>query len=197
MASRSTRSPHTATRATVGDGIHVTHPDPESATKANPLRTGTRLERIPEPCQIVIFGATGDLAHRKILPALYNLRRAGLLPPESGILAFARRPYTDTAFREEMRASVAEHSRMPVEAGLWDDSASGIHYQQGDFSDPASFKALAERLDQVDAAAGTRGNVLFYLATQPSAYPEIVANLGRAKLNRQSPGSSQIGRAHV
>jgi glucose-6-phosphate 1-dehydrogenase len=192
MATRTPRPSPTAARTAGGDGIHVTHPDPESATKANPLRTGTRLERIPEPCQIVIFGATGDLAHRKILPALYNLRRAGLLPPESGILAFARRPYTDTAFREEMRASVAQHSRMPVEAGLWDDFASGIHYQQGDFSDVGSFKALAERLDQVDAAAGTRGNVLFYLATQPSAYPEIVANLGRAKLNRQSPGWSRI-----
>src|SRR5215210_4345209 len=108
-----TRSPHTAARSGRADGIHVTHPDPEDATRANPLRAGTRLERIPDPCQIVIFGATGDLAHRKILPALYNLRRAGLLPPESGIIAFARRPYTDAAFRAEMRKSVEEHSRMP------------------------------------------------------------------------------------
>ncbi|MFN8619188.1 MAG: glucose-6-phosphate dehydrogenase [Chloroflexota bacterium] len=192
MATRAPRSPRTAARKDATEGIHVTHADPDVATRANPLRTGTRLERIPDPCQIVIFGATGDLAHRKILPALYNLRRAGLLPPESGILAFARRPYTDTAFREEMRASVTEHSRMPVEAGLWDDFASGIHYQQGDFSDPASYKALAERLDQVDAAAGTRGNVLFYLATQPSAYPDIVANLGKARLNRQDPGWRRI-----
>jgi glucose-6-phosphate 1-dehydrogenase len=192
MATRAPRSPRTAARTPGSAGIHVTHADPDDAARANPLRSGTRLERIPDPCQIVIFGATGDLAHRKILPALYNLRRAGLLPPESGILAFARRPYTDTAFREEMRASVTEHSRMPVEAGLWDDFASGIHYQQGDFADPASYKALAERLDQVDAAAGTRGNVLFYLATQPSAYPDIVANLGKARLHRQDPGWRRI-----
>src|SRR6478735_1165984 len=99
MATRAARSPHTATRTSPGEGMHVTHPDPESAAKANPLRTGTRLERISEPCQIVIFGATGDLAHRKILPALYNLRRAGLLPPESGVVAFARRPYSDDDYR--------------------------------------------------------------------------------------------------
>ena len=91
----------------------------------------------------------------------------------------------DQAFREEMRASVTEHSRMPVEAGLWDDFASGIHYQQGDFADPASYKALAERLDQVDAAAGTRGNVLFYLATQESAFPGIVQQLGRVGLDHE------------
>jgi glucose-6-phosphate 1-dehydrogenase len=192
MPARAPRTTATASRNRESDGIHVGHADPDAAARANPLRTGTRLERIPDPCQIVIFGATGDLAHRKILPALYNLRRAGLLPPESGILAFARRPYTDTAYREEMRASVAEHSRMPVEAGLWDDFAAGIHYQQGDFSDPASFKALAERLDQVDAAAGTRGNVLFYLATPPSAYPDIVSNLGHARLARHEPGWSRI-----
>ena len=164
----------------------------DAASAANPLRIGTRLERIPDPCQVVIFGATGDLAHRKILPALYNLRRAGLLPPESGVVAFARRPYSDDDFRSEMRASVEEHSRNPLERALWDDFAAGIHYQQGDFADPASYKALAERLEQVDDAAGTRGNVLFYLATPPSAYPEIVANLGAAHLQSRETGWSRI-----
>jgi glucose-6-phosphate 1-dehydrogenase len=158
----------------------------DAASLANPLRIGTRLERIPDPCQVVIFGATGDLAHRKILPALYNLRRAGLLPPESGVVAFARRPYTDDEFRREMRASVEEHSRNPVEPALWDDFASGIHYQRGDFADPASYKALAERLEQVDAAAGTRSNILFYLATPPSAYPTIVANIGASALQART-----------
>jgi glucose-6-phosphate 1-dehydrogenase len=164
----------------------------DAANAANPLRIGTRLERIPDPCQVVIFGATGDLAHRKILPALYNLRRAGLLPPESGVVAFARRPYSDTDYRREMRASVEQHSRNPLEPALWDDFAAGIHYQQGDFGDLASYRALAERLEQVDAAAGTRGNVLFYLATPPSAYPEIVANLGAAHLQSRETGWSRI-----
>ena len=164
----------------------------DAASHANPLRIGTRLERIPDPCQVVIFGATGDLAHRKVLPALYNLRRAGLLPPESGVVGFSRRPYTDTGYSEEMRASVEQYSRNPVEAALWDDFARGVHYQQGDFSDAASFGALAERLEQVDAAAGTRGNVLFYLATPPSAYPDIVANLGHARLHARETGWSRI-----
>jgi glucose-6-phosphate 1-dehydrogenase len=80
---------------------------------------------------------------------------------------------------------------MPVETALWDDFAAGIHYQQGDFGDPASFRALAERLDQVDAAAGTRGNTLFYLATPPSAYPDIITNLGQAGLARTRTGWSR------
>jgi glucose-6-phosphate 1-dehydrogenase len=164
----------------------------DAANAANPLRIGTRLERIPDPCQVVIFGATGDLSHRKILPALYNLRRAGLLPPESGVVAFARRPYSDADYRREMRASVEQHSRNPLEPALWDDFAAGIHYQQGEFGDPASYRALAERLEQVDAAAGTRGNVLFYLATPPSAYPEIVAHLGAAHLQSRETGWSRI-----
>jgi len=173
-------------RRAASDGeLHMVHGEMvDAASAANPLRIGTRLERIPDPCQMVIFGATGDLAHRKILPALYNLRRAGLLPPESGIMAFARRPYSDDEFRREMRASVEEHSRNPVEPALWEAFAAGIHYQRGDFSDPASYKALGERLEQVDAAAGTRSNVLFYLATPPSAYASIVANIGTARLGR-------------
>ncbi|MFO1539782.1 MAG: glucose-6-phosphate dehydrogenase [Chloroflexota bacterium] len=180
-----------AARDAGSGALHVPHAEAPDAPE-NPLRSGTRLERIPEPCQIVIFGAPGDLAHRTILPALYNLRRAGLLPPETGVIAYARRPYSDTAFRDEMRAAVEKHSRNPVEPGLWDDFAASIHYQQGDFTDPAAYRALAERIEQVDATAGTRGNILFYLATQPSAYPEIVANLGAAGLARRATGWSRI-----
>ncbi len=189
-------SPARAARAARSEDavLHVAHggPGPEPEAHGNPLRAGTRLERIPEPCQIVIFGATGDLAHRKILPALYNLRRGGLLPPETGIVATARRPYTDAAFREEMRASVTEFSRNPVEPGIWNDFAANLHYQQGDFSDPAAYRALAERLEQIEAAAGTRGNLLFYLATPPSAYPGIIENLGAAGLARRANGWSRI-----
>ena len=153
----------------------------------NPLREGLRLERIPEPCLLVIFGATGDLSHRKILPALYNLRRAGLLPPEFRLVAFARGSYDDEKFGREMRASVAEHSRVkPVEDALWDDFAKRIFYQRGDFDRPDDFDRLAERLEQIDAAPGTRGNLLFYLATPPSAYPEIVGHLGRVGLDHET-----------
>lgn len=172
---------------------HVLHRDAvEDAAKANPLRSGTRLERVLDPCLIVIFGATGDLAHRKILPAFYNLRRAGLLPLETSIVGYARRPYDDAAFATEMRSAVEEHSSSPVEDAIWDEFASDVHYQQSDFGDADDYARLAERLDQIDVAAGCRGNRLFYLATPPSAYQDIVANLGAAGLSRRPDAWSRI-----
>jgi glucose-6-phosphate 1-dehydrogenase len=165
--------------------------DPEGH-EPNPLRVGTRLERVPDPAIVVIFGATGDLAHRKILPAFYNLRRAGLLPPETSIVGFSRRPYDDAGYAAEMRAAVEEHSRNPVEGALWEDFGHTIHYQQGDFKDPATYVRLAARLDQIDAAAGCRGNRLYYLATPPSAYEDIVANLAASGLNTRSDAWSRI-----
>jgi glucose-6-phosphate 1-dehydrogenase len=164
----------------------------DDAAKANPLRVGTRLERVPDPCIVVVFGATGDLSHRKILPAFYNLRRAGLLPVETSIVGYSRRPYTDAAFADEMRGAVVEHSRNEVEGALWNDFAQTIHYQQGDFSAAADYTRLAERLDQIDAAAGCRGNRLFYLATPPSAYEDIVDNLGTAGLAHPADAWSRI-----
>ena len=176
-----------------GRARHVMHRDVvEDAAKANPLRTGTRLERVPDPCLVVIFGATGDLSHRKILPAFYDLRRAGLLPLETSIVGYSRRPFTDQAYTAEMHDAVVEHSRNPVEQALWDDFAQTIHYQQGDFTDPAAYHRLAERLEQIDAAAGCRGNRLFYLATPPSSYEDIVANLGAAGLSRRDDAWSRI-----
>ena len=176
-----------------GRARHVMHRDAvEDAASANPLRAGTRLERVPDPSIVVVFGATGDLAHRKIFPAFYNLRRAGLLPIETSIVGYSRRDYSDSAFGEEMRAAVTEHSRNTVEKALWDDFAQTIHYQRGNFSEPADYARLAERLDQIDAAAGCRGNRLFYLATPPSAYEDIVANLGAAGLADREGAWSRI-----
>ncbi len=154
----------------------------------NPLRAGLRLEKVPDPCTIVIFGATGDLTHRKILPALYNLRRAGLLPPESTVLAFARRPYSDDQYRVEMKDAVGRFSRVSLEPAIWDDFAEGLHYLQGEFGSVASYRALEERLQSIDVARGTRGNRLFYLATPPSAYPEIVENIGKVGLQKEGKG---------
>jgi glucose-6-phosphate 1-dehydrogenase len=189
MASRSSAQ---ATRGGA-HGRHVMHrATTEDATTINPLRTGTRLERVPDPAIVVVFGATGDLAHRKILPAFYNLRRAGLLPPETSIVGYSRRPYTDAEFSEEMRAAVSEHSRNTVETALWNDFAQTLHYQQGDFGKAADYARLAERLDQIDAVAGCRGNRLFYLATPPSAYEDIVANLGKAGLADRAGSWSRI-----
>jgi len=173
----------TSAKTPTADTIHLHRPAEEEIE--NPLRAGLLLEKVPDPCAIVVFGATGDLTSRKILPAIYNLRRAGLLPPETSVVGFSRRPLSDEDFRKMTRESLDAHSRVKPEEGLWHDFAESIFYEPGQFSDRAAYKDLAERLEQIDAARGTRGNRLFYLATPPSAYEEIVENIGRAGLNKQ------------
>jgi glucose-6-phosphate 1-dehydrogenase len=188
MATQTGRRPRTAIgttrQSTPQEAVHVYRRE-ERGTKENPLREGLMLERVPEPCVIVIFGATGDLTVRKILPAIYNLRRAGLLPPETTVVGFSRRELSDDDYRALAREALDSHSRVPVEDALWDDFAQGIFYQPGQFGERGHFRDLAERLEQIDAARGTSGNRLFYLATPPSAYTDIVRNLGRVKLDRE------------
>ncbi len=152
----------------------------------NPLREGLRLERVPDPNIFVLFGATGDLAHRKVIPAVFQLWRTHLLPHEFTIVCVGRRPYTDDAFRAQLKASLDRFSRvLPVDQEEWDDLAGRILYHHGDFNDPATYTALADRLDGMDVERATRGNRLFYLATQPSAFPEIIAQLGRVGLDHE------------
>ncbi|MGD0018845.1 MAG: glucose-6-phosphate dehydrogenase [Candidatus Limnocylindrales bacterium] len=156
----------------------------------NPLRQGLRLEREPDPCAFVLFGATGDLAHRKVMPAIYQLWRTNLLPPEFSLVAVARRPYTDEAFAAEIRASLEKYSRvLPIDDASWAELARRITYQQLDFGEDAGFDRLSARLDALDAERGTAGNRLFYLATQPSQVTEIVRQLGRVGLDHELRGS--------
>ncbi len=162
-----------------------------SAPKAtgNALREGLRLERMPDPAIFVLFGGTGDLAHRKVVPALFQLWRTNLLPHELAIVAIGRRPYTDELFRGELRASLEQFSRvLPIETAVWDDFAARISYHRGNFGDQALYDGLSDRLDEIDRTHGTRGNRLYYLATQPSAFAEIIAGLGRAGLDHEHHG---------
>jgi glucose-6-phosphate 1-dehydrogenase len=152
----------------------------------NPLREGLRLERVPDPSILVLFGATGDLSHRKVVPALYQLWRTNLLPHEFVLLCIGRRPYDDDKLRSEFRASVEKYSRvLPIDEAAWRSFASRILYQRLDFADPAGYDALAKRLDELDREQSTRGNHLFYLATQPSAFAEIVGQIGRVGLDHE------------
>jgi glucose-6-phosphate 1-dehydrogenase len=181
---------HGTTAPGTTDGPHALQETVHVYRKAelehpNPLRQGLRLEKVPPPCVITIFGATGDLTHRKILPAVYNLRRAGLLPAETSVVGFARRELSDEEFRREARTAVEKYSRVPVEEALWQDFEAGLFYQHGDFGERESFHALAERLEQIDDSRGTAGNRLYYLAAPPSTYEEIVANIGHARMDRQ------------
>jgi glucose-6-phosphate 1-dehydrogenase len=154
--------------------------------KVNPLREGLRLERVPDPCVVVLFGATGDLAHRKVLPALYQLWRTNLLPHELVVLCIGRRPYSVDDLRNEYRASLEKYSRvLPLDEAAWRSLAARIAYLRLDFTDPEGFNELAVGLEEIDRTQRTAGNHLYYLATQPSAFAEIVAQLGRVGLDHE------------
>jgi glucose-6-phosphate 1-dehydrogenase len=152
----------------------------------NPLREGLRLERVPDPSTLVLFGATGDLAHRKVVPALYQLWRTNLLPHEFVLLAVGRREYDDDALRAEFRVSLEKYSRvLPLDEAAWRSFAARIRYLRLDFADPPGYDILATHLTDIDKEQNSRGNHLYYLATQPSQFAEIVAQLGRVGLDHE------------
>jgi glucose-6-phosphate 1-dehydrogenase len=149
----------------------------------NPLTEG--LERLPvPPTALVIFGATGDLAHRKLLPALYNLAHEGALPERFKLIGVARRDKEDQNFREECRVSICEHSRRTpddeVLAGLLDH----VQYVASNFDDPEGYKALRAALDRLDEEAGQPLNRGYYLSTAPEFFPVIVEQIKGAGLHR-------------
>ena len=145
----------------------------------NPLREGITTRQAPEPCALVIFGATGDLTHRKLVPALYNLAHEGQLPQSFAIVGFARRPKTHDQFRAELRDSATQFSRFqPINPGVWDAFAQAIFYHQSEFADAQGYKSLDAFLRKLDAERGTAGNRLFYLATAPTEFIGIIEQLG-------------------
>ncbi|HEY6187748.1 MAG TPA: glucose-6-phosphate dehydrogenase [Pyrinomonadaceae bacterium] len=149
----------------------------------NPLRAGMRLERTAQPCVVVIFGASGDLTKRKLVPGLYSLAQQKLLPAEFAIVGVSRPMMGDDEFRASMREAVTKYGeeRM-VDDAVWESFASGLFYMQGEFNDADAFKRLREKLEQLDAERGTSGNRLFYLSTAPSFFGLIAEQLGAAGL---------------
>ena len=159
----------------------------------NPLREGLRIKQSTEPCVMVIFGATGDLTHRKLLPALYDLALEHPLPAGFSVVGFARRPYSDDDFRQQALESINAHSRQkPVNLQVWDSFASGIRYLQSAFHDPKGYEKLNTLLNTLDQERGTSGNRIFYLSTPPSQYPEIIQRIGAAGLNKNRKGWTRI-----
>jgi len=129
------------------------------------------------PHTIVIFGASGDLTSRKLVPALYNLMRAGTLPPETRIVGFSRTPLSDEAWRASLRDSTARHCDCgPVDEETWARFAANIHYQPGDIGRIEDFGILAERLAALEGA--TPATRVYYLATAPQFYEPVVSALG-------------------
>jgi len=152
-------------------------------TTENPFRAGLRTERVGEPCAMVIFGASGDLSHRKLLPALYNLGLTGVLPANFAVVGFAKDAFTRDAYRAEMKTATAEFSRRkPLDEEVWGDFAAGLDYVSGSFNDPAAFQKLKVALDAADKARGTQGNRLFYCAVPPSVMPMILEQLNASGL---------------
>src|SRR4029453_14849109 len=128
----------------------------------NPLREGLSARSVPQPCSIVIFGATGDLTHRKLIPALYNLAADGELPPGVAIFGFARRPKSDDDFRKEMEEAVRQFSRQAVRDEIWKTFSQSLFYRQSEFGDESGYKSLGERLEKTDNERGPPGNPLFF-----------------------------------
>jgi len=148
---------------------------------ANPLHEGLRLARVPQPATLVLFGGSGDLARRKLLPALYNLALQRLLPSSFAVVGAARRAASDAEFRAELHDAVAEFSRTkPINEEVWGAFAQNIRFVAT--PDDAGYEALRATLDSVDAEAGTNGNRLFYLATPPQAYVPIIRSIGKHAL---------------
>src|SRR5437763_2670800 len=146
----------------------------------NPLREGLSARAVPQPCIVVIFGATGDLTQRKLIPALYNLAADGDLPPAVKIVGFARREKTDEQFRQEIENATRKFSRQNLRDDIWKTFAQSIFYHRSEFSDATGYENLAKRLDQIEHESGTRGNRLFYLAAAPDQFESILKHLKAA-----------------
>ena len=159
--------------------------------RVNPLRAGVDVNRISDPCNIVFFGASGDLTKRMLLPAMYNLRLGDTLPNNYGIVGFSRTEWSDDEFRDEMKKAIDEFSRSgPAKDPMWSDFAKRLSYVSGDFDDVKCFENLKEHLQNNDKTLGTAGNVLFYLSTPPSLFGTIVDMLDEAGLG---PSSNKTG----
>jgi len=151
----------------------------------NPLRAGMRLEPAAPPCVVVIFGATGDLTRRKLLPALYRLAQQRLVPGEFAILGTARQPLGDEEFRTSMQAAVTEFGPDDsLDESAWQSFAKRIFYIGGDFNDADLYQKLKTKLDEIDHEFDTQGNRIFYLATAPDYFGVIAKQLGEAGIAR-------------
>lgn len=146
----------------------------------NPLRIGLQQERTPEPQILVIFGASGDLTQRKLVPAIYHLKQERRLPAELTIVGVARRDWSHEFFREHMRQGVEEFSDGIQSEELWQDFAEGLYYCSGDIDNPASYEKLRQFLSELDGRRGTFGNRTFYLSVSPNFFTEAIQQLGAA-----------------
>jgi len=159
----------------------------------NILREGLILPRTPDPAVMVIFGASGDLTARKLMPALYNLALNRYLPSGFSVIGVADTPLSEDDFRAHMTDAVQKFSRtQPVDRAVWQSVAEGISYVRMSFDDPDAYGRLAAELERMDRARGTNGNRVFYFATAPQFFPVIVERLGASGIARAGGGWKRV-----
>jgi glucose-6-phosphate 1-dehydrogenase len=156
----------------------------------NPLRDprDRRIPRVAGPCVLVLFGVTGDLSRKKLMPAVYDLANRGLLPPGFSLVGFARRDWENEDFAQVTHDAVKEHARTPFNDTVWQQLAEGIRFVPGEFADDAAFDRLAQTVAKLDTERGTGGNYAFYLSVPPKFFPDVVAQLKRSGLSSSPVG---------
>ncbi len=162
-------------------GVHIeTHP-----REGDPLLRAGR----PDPCLMVLFGATGDLAQRKLFPALFELARQGQLPEQFAVVAFSRSEHNLEQFRAQVKEGLKKFARtQPLDEATWERLASKLEMMTGAYDDPASYVRLREHLERIAERFGTQGNQLYYLATPASTFPSLLEGLaGSGLLYRENP----------
>jgi glucose-6-phosphate 1-dehydrogenase len=155
----------------------------------NPLRdpADRRLNRIAGPSSLVIFGVTGDLSRKKLMPAVYDLANRGLLPPGFALVGFARRDWQDQDFGAQVKESVKQYARTPWSEEVWEQLATGIRFVSGEFDDDAAFDRLKGVIEKLDKERGTNGNHAFYLSIPPKAFAQVCQQLSRSGLASPEP----------
>ncbi|WP_115788441.1 glucose-6-phosphate dehydrogenase [Arthrobacter silvisoli] len=170
--------------------MSVTYLEPSVRPGRNPLRDSRdrRLARVAGPSSLVLFGVTGDLARKKLLPAVYDLANRGFLPPSFALVGFARQDRADEDFAAEVKEAVQAYSRTPFDEAVWEQLAGGIRFVQGDFDDGAAFARLAGTLAALDEERGTRGNHAFYLSIPPKSFELVCRQLSSHGLAQAADG---------
>ena len=160
-------------------------------TRPNPLRDpeDRRLPRIAGPSGLVLFGVTGDLARKKVMPAIYDLANRGLLPPGFSLVGYARRDWADQDFAQIVHDAVKEHARTEFREEVWKQLAEGFRFVPGDFSDDAAFDRLRRTIEELDQVRGTAGNHAFYLSIPPKFFGDVVQQLEEHGLSQAREGS--------
>ncbi len=163
----------------------------EIADGVNPLRAPDdfRLNRIAGPCSLILFGVTGDLARKKLMPAVYDLANRGLLPPGFALVGFARRDWDHEDFMQIVHDSVQQYARTEFREEVWTQLAKGFRFVPGTFDDDAAFDRLRQTVDELDKVRGTMGNHAFYLSIPPKSFPQVVEQLRRSGLADAAPNS--------